>query len=155
MAQLDWSSDEDAWAVDLVTEQFDELRVLVRTDGESDRPTEIQLAAVAVVEKIANEGLPPLTELARKYALQYLGPDEVDDMEDEDLMIDIHAVFIPGLRASADTYMIFVGNSDIDIEHGVAVVCKNGSLFAVTHSDIAYSSFSWDDTVELDSILGN
>jgi hypothetical protein len=106
------------------------------------------------VEEIAKSGLPRLNKLARKYAVEYLGPEEVADMEAEDFEIEIQAATIPRLRNANDTYIIFLGDSDIDIEHGVAVICKNGSKFAVTHSDVGYSTGDWDDTSELDQLVG-
>ena len=133
---------------------FEDLEIRVLTDGESTRPTAVQLKAVALIEQIAKKGLPSTKKLARKYAMEYLGPEEVEDMEDEDLAIEIHAAVVPRLRDADSTYIIFVGNSDIDMEHGVAILCKDGIKITVTHSDVAYANHDWDDTAEFEQLLG-
>jgi hypothetical protein len=154
MTEMTWSHDDDAWIGQVTGEKLGDIEIRVITDGESIPPTDVQMRSLAVVEQLAQTGLPRLKKLARKYAIEYLGPDEVADMDDEELEIEIHAATIPKLRNAVDTYIIFVGESDIDIEHGVAVVCKNGSQLAVTHSDIAYENYDWDDTAELDQRVG-
>ncbi|QEG40467.1 hypothetical protein [Roseimaritima ulvae] len=154
MTKLDWSSADEAWTASLSTAHFDDLEIRVVTDGESAPPTDAQLKAVALIEQIAQKGLPPTKELARKYAMEYLGPDEVEDMEDEDLAIEIHAAIVPRLRDTESTYIMFVGNSDIDMEHGVAILCKDGIKLAVTHSDVAYANHDWDETAEFEQLIG-
>ena len=153
MTKLEWSPADDAWIASLTTQHFEALEIRVLTDGESTPPTESQLRSVSLIEQIAQNGLPPTKKLARKYAMEYLGPDEVEDMEDEDLAIDIYAAVVPRLREANDAYVIFVGNSDIDLEHGVAVLCKDDVRFAVAHSDIAYVNHEWDDTAEFEQLL--
>ena len=154
MTKLKWSSGDEAWTSTLTQGHFEELEIRVLTDDESTQPTEAQIKAVALIEEIAKKGLPSMKKLARKYALEYLGPDEVEDMEDEDLDIEIQAAVVPRLRDTDSTYVIFVGDSDIDFEHGVAIVCKDGVKFAVTHSDVAYANHDWDDTSEFEQTLG-
>ncbi len=154
MPTLKWSPADEAWTASLESDHFEDLEIRALTDGESTPPTEAQLRSVAIVERFAQIGLPSTKKLARHYALEYLGPEEVEDMEDEDLSVDVYAAIIPRLRETDDSYIIFVGNSDIDVEHGVAVLCKNGSAFAVTHSDIAYANHDWDDTAEIDQLFG-
>lgn len=156
MTPLTWSRDDDAWVGQVTSEELGDIEIRVATEGESDSPTDAQLKSVAMVEELATKGLPRLNDLARKYATEYLGPDEVGDMEDEDFEIELYAAVIPKLRDAVDPYIVFVGHSEIDIEHGVAVVCKNGSKFVVTHSDVAYSAYAydWDDTAELDQLVG-
>ncbi|GAA4469173.1 hypothetical protein [Novipirellula rosea] len=154
MAKLQWCPDEEAWTALVDSEHFAELELRVLSDEEPEPPTASQLKSVAVVEQYARTGLPSTEKLARKYALEYLGSDEVDDMKDEDFAIDIHAAIVPRLRDSSDTYVIFVGASDIDPEHGVSILCKNGKICVVTHSDFAYANYDWDDTSELDQLIG-
>ncbi len=45
-------------------------------------------------------------------------------MVDEDLAIAIQSAVVPRLRETESTYIIFVGSSDIDFEHGVANCAK-------------------------------
>ena len=154
MTQLTWSREDEAWVGSVSGDELGDLEIRVLTDDQSVSPTDAQLKSLGVVEELAKTGLPRLKKLARKYALEYLGPDEVADMESEDFEIEIQSATIPRLRNSDDAYIIFLGDSVIDIELGVAVICKNGSKFAVTHSDIAYSTHDWDDTAELDQLVG-
>lgn len=154
MTQLTWSHEDDAWIGSVSGDELGDLEIRVLTDDESVSPTDAQLRSLEIVEQLAKSGLPRLKKLARKYAMEYLGSDEVEDMESEDFDIEVQTATIPKLRNSDDKYIIFLGDSDIDIEHGVAVVCKNGTKFAVTHSDIAYSPHDWDDTAELDRLVG-
>ncbi|GAA5511155.1 hypothetical protein [Novipirellula caenicola] len=153
MANLVWSSDEDAWISHIESEKLGELQIRVLTDGEQSPPTDSQLRCVSVVERLAKTGLPLLTDHARKYAATYLGDTESDEMDDDELGIEFYAAVIPQLRSTTDTYIIFVGSSDIDWEHGVAVICKNALQFAVAHSDFAYSGCEWDDTSQLEQLL--
>lgn len=152
MTPLTWSHDDDAWIGQVTSEELGDIEIRVATEGELDSPTDAQRKSVAMVEELATKGLPRLNDLARKYATEYL----VEDMEDEGFEIELYAAVIPKLRDAVDPYIVFVGHSEIDIEHGVAVVCKNGSKFVVTHSDVAYSAYAydWDDTAELDQLIG-
>lgn len=154
MTKLNWSSADEAWVGTLTQGHFQDLEICVLTDDESTQPTEVQTKAVALIEELAKKGLPSMKKLARNYAIRYLGPDEVDELEDEDLAIEIQVAVVPRLRDSESIYIIFAGSSDIDIEHGVAIVCKNGVKFVVTHSDVAYADSDWDDTSELEQTLG-
>lgn len=154
MTKLEWSSADEAWTSSLTSPHFEALEIRVLTDAESTPPTEAQLKSVALIEQIAQKGLPSTKKLARRYAKEYLGPEEIEDMEDEGLEIDIHAAVVPRLRDAANAYIIFVGNSDIDFEHGVAVLCEDGVKLAVTHSDVAYANHDWDDTAEFEQLLG-
>jgi hypothetical protein len=153
MTKLRWSSRDEAWTAKLTGRNFAELEIRVLTDDKSTQPTGVQLRAVALIEELAEKGLPSLYELARRYAMQHLGPDMVIDMEDDDLTINIQVAVVPRLRDSESAYIMFLGDSDIDIEHGVAVLCKDGVKFAVTHSDVAYGDHDWDETAEFDQTL--
>lgn len=154
MTKLQWSPDDEAWTANLTRGNFAELEIRVLTDDESTQPTEAQLRAVALIEELAENGLPSLNASARNYARKHLPPDLVEDMVDEDLAIEIQSAVVPRLRDTGSTYIIFVGNSDIDFEHGVAILCKDGVKFAVTHSDLAYADHEWDDTSEFEQLLG-
>jgi hypothetical protein len=153
MTKLEWSAADDAWTASVTTEYFEALEIRVLTDGESNPPTEAQQKCVALIEQIAQQGLPSTEKLARRYATEYLGPEEAEELEDEELAIEIHTAVVPRLRESDAAYIIFLGSSDIDFEHGVAVLCKDGTKLAVTHSDIAYADHDWDDTAEFEQQL--
>jgi hypothetical protein len=142
MTKLEWCSDDEAWTANLTQGIFSELDIRVLTDDESTPPTESPLRAVALIEELAENGLPSINTFARKYAMKYLDPHVVEDMVEEDLAIDIQSAVVPRLRDTESTYIIFVGNSDIDFEHGVAILCEDGVKFAVTHSDLAYANCS-------------
>ena len=156
MTNLEWSSNDEAWVGSLSGPHFNdlEIRVISHEDGQPMPVSDAQLKAVALIEQIAQTGLPSSDDSARKYATKHLSPNQLADFEDEDFAIDIRAAVVPRLRDTNSSYVIFVGDSDIDIEHGVAILCKDGSKIAVTHSDVAYSDYDWDDTTEFDQILG-
>ena len=154
MANLQWSRSDEAWIAKHDSEHFEDFEIRVLTDDESVKPSACQLKSVEDAEYFASSGLPPTKKLAREYAAEYLGSDEVDEMDDEELEIEVQTAIIPRLRESVNTYVVFVGNSDIDIEHGVAIICKNRRVCAVAHSDLAYTPYEWDDTTELDQLCG-
>ena len=153
MGTLNWDSSVEAWATTLSNGVFDDLEIRVTTDGDASPPTEKQQQAVAEIEQITSATLDTIAALVHKYAADNLDPDEFDEMEDEDFIIEIHSAAIPRLRNSPDTFILFAGNCDVDMEHGLGVICKNVSQFAVVHSDCVYENYDWDSIDELNALL--
>jgi hypothetical protein len=153
MAELIWATDDVSWATLISNDVFDDLEIRVVTGGETNPPTERQLQAVAEIEALTKQDLVRIAELARKYAKDNLEPEDLEEMEDEDYEVEIYSATIPRLRDATDTFVLFAANSEIDMEHGVACVCKNGKQFAVVDADCVYQNYDWDSVDELNALL--
>jgi len=153
MNALEWSADEAAWTTTLSNTVFDDLVIRVMTDGDTCAPSPIQLQAVAEIERLTMADLSPIDDLARKYASARLDPDELYNMDDDDFAVEIYCAHVPRLRESNDTYVLFGANSEIDPEHGLGCICKNGKLLAVIPADYVYENLDWDSTSQLDTLV--
>jgi len=153
MATLNWNRDVEGWTATLSNDVFDDLEIQVTTDGEASPPTARQQKAVAVIESITQANLETVAALVREYAEENLDADELDEMEDEDFVIELHSATVPRLRDSTDSFILFAGNCDVDMEHGVGVICKNATQFAIIHSDRVYDNYDWDSVSELNALL--
>lgn len=151
MVALSWDSDLDAWSTKLSNDTFDDLEIRVVTDGEDSPPTERQLQAVAQIAALTKADLAALDTLARVYAEANLDADELEEMEQAAL--EFHSAVVPRLRDSADTYVLFAAESEIDIEHGAGCICKNGKHFAMIDADCIYEDYDWDANDEFDELL--
>lgn len=154
MLELSWNPDVAAWSAIIDAAPFDDLEVIVATDGAADPPTPRQLEAVALLEQFQQSHIEQLQALAEQWAEENLDEDDLADMEDEDLEYVVHTVLIPRLRESEHLYLVFAGGTEIEPEHGLGCLCKNGNEFMICHPDYAYSpSPDWDDTAPFEALL--
>lgn len=153
MADLKWDAGVDAWSTTLSNDVFDELEVLVRTDGENDPPTPRQLQAVDVIERMTIADRDKIGAVARQWGEDNMVEDDLAEMEDEDFDYELHSVVVPRLRDCEDVYLLFTGGSEMEPEHGLGCICKNARQYAICHPDYAYENFDWDSVDELESLL--
>ena len=97
----------------------------------------------------------PIRKSVRRYAREYLGPEEYEELEPEDLQVEFHTVLIPPLKSSEAIYFFVQGHSDIDMEHDVACLCRNGNTFRVCHTDDMYQPYEGDATERFETLLGS
>jgi hypothetical protein len=153
MADLKWTADVDSWSTWLSNDVFEDLEVRVTTDGEDDPPTPRQLQAVKAIEQFSVADREKISALARQWGEENLEEDDLEDMEDEDFEFDMTSVVVPRLRHCEDVFFLFTGNSEMEPEHGLGCICKNGNQFAICPPDHAYDDFDWDAVDEWESLL--
>lgn len=153
MHDLQWTPDLESWAMMLNNDVFDELEIQVRTDGEADPPTPKQIAAVDMICSLTRADLKTIPTLVRKWAEENMEEEDLEEMEEEDFELEIYAALVPKLRDSEALYFILTGNSEVDFEHGLGCICKNGSQFAICHADDAYENYDWDSIEEFEALL--
>lgn len=153
MHDLQWTPDLESWTMMLNNDVFDELEIEVKTDGEADSPTPKQIAAVDMICSLTRADLKTIPTLVKTWAEENMEEEDLEEMEAEDFELEIGGVVVPKLRDSEALYFIFTGDSEVDIEHGLGCVCKNGSQFAICDTDYAYMDYDWDAIKELETLF--
>lgn len=153
MASLSWDSEIDAWSGTISNDTFEQLVVRVVTDGELSRPTARQKKAVGEIESMTAADISRIGSNARAYAEANLAPSELEAMADEDFAVALHTAIVPQLNASKTTYVLFAGESEIDVEHGIGCIAKNGREFTIIDADTLYEEYSWDSVDDFEEFL--
>lgn len=153
MQQATWDRSREAWTTTVECPAYGTLEVLIKTDGEASSPSEKQLAALAIIGELSQSVRKTIQKDTKRYAKEYLGEDELEDFESDDFDADFDFALIPNLRDAEHTYFFLAGESDIDIEHGIALLCKDGDAFRVCHTDCMYENYPCDDCESLDQVL--
>lgn len=154
MPQPQWDASGGCWTSTVKCPAWGELDILIQTAGESQPPSEQQLAALKVIAGLPKTVRKPMRKSMRRYAKAYLGPEEFEELEPEDLQVEYHTALIPPQTGSDATWFFLQGSSDLDVEHDVACLCRNGNTFLVCHTDDMYSPDQDDATKRLETLLG-
>ena len=144
MVALKWDPEVDAWAATISNDTFEQLVLRVVTDGEESPPTAVQDKAIAQVESMTAADMSQIVTAARAYAEENLDPDELEEMEEEDFELHLHTAIVPRLKDSKATYVLFAAESEIDIEHGIGCIARNGGEFTIIDADSLYEEYDWD-----------
>jgi hypothetical protein len=153
MSQPKWDEGGGCWTTTVKCPAFGSLDVLIQTLGENDPPSEQQLAALTLLSGLTKVIRKPIRKSVRRYAKELLGPEEYEELEPEDLQVDFHTALIPPQGTSA-AYFFVQGSSDLDMEHDLACLCRNGNTFRVCHTDDMYAPDQGDATTRLEALLG-
>lgn len=153
MEPAKWDSSREAWTTTVECPAYGTIEVVIKTDGEISPPSEKQLAAGALIAELQQSARKTIRKDVKRYAKEYLGEEELEDFESEDFDVDFDFALIPNLRAAQNVYFFLSGDSDIDMEHGIACLCRNGDAFRVCHTDLMYENYPCDDTATLDGFL--
>lgn len=153
MEPAKWDSSDEAWTTTVECPAYGAIDVVIKTDGEMSPPSEKQLAAVALIAGLQQSARKTIREDVKRYAKEYLGEEELEDFESEDFDVVFDFALIPNLRAPRNAYFFLSGESDIDMEHGIACLCKDGEVFRVCHTDLMYANYPRDDPATFDELL--
>ena len=153
MSDLQWDADEQCWLLRLSNNVFDDLEIRVTTDGESDFPTPKQIATVETILKLTEADCGTIAAIVRKWAEENWDAEQLEDMEDEEFEYEITSAVVPRLRDAESEYFIFIGSSELEPEHGLGCICKDGSQFAICHPDHGFENYEWDSVSELNALL--
>jgi hypothetical protein len=154
MTQPQWDPTQDSWTTTVTCPAFGTLEVLIKTLGPSDPPSDRQLAALAVIEGLPKTVRKPIRKSLRRYAKENLDAEEFDDLEPEDFQLEVSACLIPRLKTAEAVYFFLYGDSEIDFEHGLACLCKGGTVFGVCDTDAMYETYPCDATHRFETMLG-
>lgn len=147
-----WDREHHAW-IATVTTLAGPIAVEIDTDDEDDPPTAMQLKALDSITNFSAKQFQQISDLVVKWAHDTMDKDDLADMEEEDFEYRLHSATIPKLRATTELYVVFVGNSEIEPEHGIGCISHNGRRFAVVHPDTARDIRDWDDLKTLNSFI--
>jgi len=153
MEPAKWDSSGEAWTTTVECPAYGAINVVIKTDGEMFPPSEKQLAAVALIAGLRQSARETIRKDVNRYAKEYLGEEELEDFESEDFDVVFDFALIPNLRAARNAYFFLSGESDIDMEHGIACLCREGDAFRVCHTDLMYENHPCDDTATFDEFL--
>ena len=153
MPDFQWDADDECWKLRLSNRVFDDLEIRVTTDGESNVPTPKQIATVETILKLTEADRDTIAAIVRKWAEDNWDAEQLEDMEDEEFEYEITSAVVPRLRDAESEYFIFIGSSELDPEHGLGCICRDGSQFAICHSDQGCENYEWDSVDELDALL--
>jgi hypothetical protein len=153
MTQPQWDRSRGAWNAKITCAAYGPIDVLIITEGASVQPNEKQLAVLARIGSLAKLVRKVIRKEVKRYAREVLEEEELDDFEAEDFDIAFSDALIPRLRDSEADYFFLYGESDIDIEHGLACLCRNEEAFRVCHSDAMYENYECDAIDKFESLL--
>jgi hypothetical protein len=153
MTQPQWSHAVDAWTTRVACPAYGDIDVQIKTEGESDPPTEKQLAALRAIASLPKAVRKLVRKDVKRYASDNLDEEDLEDLEPEEFDVEFTAALIPRLRNSPASYFFLFGESEIDVEHGIACLCKNGEALRVCHSDEIYENYDWDATEMFEQML--
>lgn len=154
MSQPQWDESGGYWTTQVTSPAFGTLDVLIQTLGENDPPGEHQLAVLKLIQELTKVVRKPIRKSVRRYAKDLLGPEEYEELEPEDLQVDFHTALIPAVKSSEGKYFFVQGNSDLDMEHDLACLCRDGNTFLVCHADDMYQTYEGDPSAQLERLLG-
>lgn len=154
MQEPAWDAAHGAWRTRVKSPAVGRVDVLIYTDGPNDLPTPQQLAAVETITGLDKEIRRTLRTEARRYARTVLDPEEYEECEPEDFRVEFSTAVVPRLRAAESAYFFLQGSWDIDFEHGVAFLSRNGVDFRGCDTGAVYEQYTWDAVDDLEKLLG-
>lgn len=149
-----WDRSGEAWTTTVQCPAYGAVEVIITTEGEASPPSEKQVAALSLIARLDKSARKTIKKDVKRYAKENLDEEELEDFEGEDFDVEFNFALIPNLQKSEHAYYFISGDSDmIDIEHGIACLCRNNEVFRVCHTDSMYESYPCDDTETLDALL--
>ena len=129
------------------------LNIALRTDGQHDAPSDEQLAAIRRLQSVGDSINTKIANATRHFADNWVGLDQFDYLRDEDFGIRFSGGIVLPVDSNGRTYLILHGESEVDIEHGLACVFGPDGRFGVTHADVAFSPPDPDGYDELAAVV--
>ncbi len=137
-----------SWTIYIDTELFGSVRVDIPAKTRGAELTEVQRRSLDMLRTLPKTLRPALIEALRRYALEYLG----DDFEPDDCTFSCDNASVPYLHESQSAYVFLNASSDIDDEHGVCFLVRDGDVVACCHGDESLEFYDWDATDALDAL---
>lgn len=148
---LTWNDNESgggSWLIHTNTELFGSVQVDIPAKSRSDTLTEIQQRSLQMLRELPKALRASLTDSLRRYALQYMG----EELSAEECTLSCDNASIPYLHDANTPYAFLNADSDIDEEHGVCFLIRDGVAIACCHGDESLEFYGWDATDELDAL---
>ncbi len=136
------------WTIHTDTQLFGSVLVTIPAKTQAADLTDAQRRSLEMLRTLSKDLRPKLIDALRKYAKEYLG--DKFDQNDCDFFCDNASV--PNIHASQATYVFLNASSDIDDEHGVCFLIRDGDVLACCHGDESLDFLEWDATDELDAL---
>ncbi|WP_197441633.1 hypothetical protein [Thalassoglobus neptunius] len=130
---------------------FGSVQVDIPAKSKSDALTEIQQRSLQMLRELPKALRSSLTDSVRQYALQCTG----EEPKAEECNFSCDNASIPYLHDAKTPYVFLNADSDIDEEHGVCFLIRDGAVIACCHGDESLEFFGWDSTDELDALAQN
>jgi hypothetical protein len=140
-----------SWTIHTTTELFGSVQVDIPCKTPDSGLTEIQKRSLQMLRELPKSLRPALIDALRRYAVRYLG----EDPNPEDCKFSCDNASIPALHEAPNAYAFLNASSDIDKEHGVCFLIRNGEVLACCHGDTSLCVENWDATDELDALADN
>jgi hypothetical protein len=155
MAAPVWDPAVEAWTTSVTCPAYGDINVEIKTDGETTQPSERQLHALSLIASLQAAARKSIRKDVKRYAKEILDEEEMEDFEAEDFDTQFTDALIPNLRNSESTYFFLSGEFDIDMEHGIVCLCRDGEAFRVCDSAAKYEPYQLDDTETLDALFSS
>lgn len=149
--ELTWNdagNNRGSWAIHVNTELFGSVQVDVPAKMKTEVLADVQRRSLDMLRTLPKTIRPALIDALRKYALEYVG----DDFDSDDCTFSCDNASVPYLHESRSTYVFLNASSDVDDEHGVCFLLRDGDVVACCHGDISLEFYGWDATDELDAL---
>ena len=142
---MKWINAYECWTTNVRCPLAGSVEIFIRTMDKNTEPTEIQIAALEDIQQLPVSLAAGIAEDARRFAIENMNSSMLECVEESDFQLRFSEGLIPPLRKAADRYFFLAANTDIEPEHGVACLFKNGAAYRVCHSDLLYEAYDWDE----------
>lgn len=137
-----------SWTIHVNTELFGSVQVDIPAKTKAEDLTDVQRRSLDMLRKLPKTIRPALIDALRKYAIEYRG----NDFDPDDCTFSCDNASIPYLNESKTAYVFLNASSEIDDEHGVCFLIRNGDVVACCHGDESLEFYGWDSIDDLDAL---
>ena len=150
--QLVWVDQENGggtWIIHTTTILFGSVQVQIPAKSGAASLTDVQQRSVQMLRELPKSAEQFLVESLKRYASEFL---------DTDINTDVAFTFlcdnasVPYLQESSVPYIFLNASSDVDEDHGVCFLIRDGKVITCCHGDESLQFLGWDATDELDAL---
>lgn len=126
------------------------LAVQICLCADDSTPSPLQWQAVKLIEKLPENAIDCIRrELGRRLAEKH------PEHERGSLELTILGALVPPLKFSRTLYFLLSGDSEYDVEHGFALLFRDGKEFCVCDFDLLGSQHATDDVAAFEEVFRN
>ncbi len=137
-----------SWVVHTKTQLFGSVQVDIPGKSNSETLTDVQQRSLDMLRDLPTKLKPMLFAALRRYASEYLD----DNFDDDDCTLSCDNASVPYLHESKTPYIFLNADSNIDDEHGVCFLIRDGDVISCCHGDASLEFLGWDATDDLDEL---
>ena len=136
------------WTIHTNTELFGSVQVEIPAKPDATELTDSQRRSLDMLRNLPKSLRLTMVDALKRYARRYLG----DCYDPNECDFFCNSASIPYLYKSKPSYVFLNASSDVDEDHGVCFLIRDGDVLACCHSDESFEFYGWDATDDLDAL---